>query len=222
MSVRFELPFGSFLSYGTRGRPSTQAANQARHAKDCLKGDKEYPGTGMLFSRYAAQRLREHVDSDPALLKILGPTKVLIPVPSSSLMKPGTLRVPHRLAQALCDVGMGSEVLACLHRTEAVPKSSMATAASERLTPEDHFRTMGVDDLGLHCPEDVVLVDDVVTRGSTFMGAAWRLLDACPECRLGCFAMMRAVSTPEDFKNVKDPVVGTIKLFETGELSRWP
>ncbi len=170
----------------------------------------------------AAQRLRTYLDKNNTPLRgWLGPSKSLVPVPRSGCLQPGGLWVPKLLADALCDVGLGGEVLTCLQRTVAVPRSSVARPG-ERTSPQKHYQTLAVDDIGLHCPKEIVLIDDVVTRGSTFLGAASRLHDACPDATVTAFAVIRTMGYFLPFKKALDPCVGTICMDSFGNLRRDP
>ena len=71
-------------------------------------------------------------------------------------------------------------------------------------------------------PDEIILVDDVVTRGATLLDAANRLADAFPETPIRAFAAMRTISNPEEFNELYDPCVGTIDLRESGDTLRRP
>ena len=63
----------------------------------------------------------------------------------------------------------------------------------------------------LNANADIVLVDDVVTRGATILGAAWVLRDSMPLATLRAFAAVRTMSKQEVLAIV-EPVVGRIHL----------
>lgn len=44
-------------------------------------------------------------------------------------------------------------------------------------------------------PDEILLVDDVVTRGATLLGAANKLVDAYPNARISTFAAIRTINT---------------------------
>jgi phosphoribosylpyrophosphate synthetase len=69
---------------------------------------------------------------------------------------------------------------------------------------------------------DIVLVDDIVTRGSTMLGAASRLAETFSGVRITAFAAMRTVSNHEEFSAIRDPRIGRIWLREDGESFRDP
>ena len=81
--------------------------------------------------------------------------------------------------------------------------------ADQRPTAYEQYRTMGVTSM-LTEPKEILLVDDVVTRGATFLGAASRLAEACPRAHIKAFAAMRTVSNENELHNIIDPRKGNI------------
>lgn len=65
-------------------------------------------------------------------------------------------------------------------------------------------------------PESILLVDDLVTRGSTFLGAAYRIAESYPNARIKAFAAMRTVSNLDEFKGVGDWREGIITPTHNG------
>jgi len=61
-------------------------------------------------------------------------------------------------------------------------------------------------------PKEIVVVDDVVTRGSTFLGGVNRLAEAFPHAKIRAFAVMRSIYDPVDFTNIVDPCKGKITM----------
>ena len=117
---------------------------------------------------------------------------------------------------------MGREVLACLVRREPLRKSAWSDP-SERPTPTEQFETLAVQgQIASPPPTDITLVDDIITRGHTLIGAANRLLDAFPKTSIRAFAAMRTISDPLEFVKGYDPVSGWINYrgFEDDALRR--
>jgi len=132
-------------------------------------------------------------------------------------MQPGTLWVPDRIAKALVADGVGNEVLKSLARVKPIRKASMSDASS-RPMPAEQYETMGVQRIIREpSPSEIVLVDDIVTRGATFLGAANRLVEAFPSARIRGFAAMRTISDPSDFETFYEPVQGKIRYREDTE-----
>ena len=116
-----ELTFGSFLSYSPRGQDEGARRSQlwVRKLKDELHvGDPPVP-----MSEYVAMRLQQRL-SESDLAKILTPTAVLVPVPSSALLQKAGLWVPYLLAQALVRHGLGREVVTAVARKSAIRKAA--------------------------------------------------------------------------------------------------
>jgi predicted amidophosphoribosyltransferase len=137
---------------------------------------------------------------------------VLVPTPSSSLKDPGALWVPLRLANAMVRGGLGKMMLSCLQRIQPLPKSA-TSLAENRPKAVDHYRTIGIQKIFAEEPEEILLIDDVVTRGATLLGAANKLADVFPNAKIRAFAVMRTISVPEEFKAIISPCKGTIQLF---------
>lgn len=101
----------------------------------------------------------------------------------------------------------------------------MCKAASsppnERPTPTEHYESIGVQG-NLSKPDDIVLIDDIVTRGATLLGAANRLADVFPKTRIRAFAAMRTIGNPSEFNDVYDPCIGKIELRASGDTLRRP
>ena len=213
----FQLEFGALLTYAPRGD-----SPKIHHSKDvmlALKGDKFVNTPPILMSDWIAQTIKEKMDSLP-FAEFFQPNTILVPVPKSSLMKSDTLWVPERIATALARIGIGKGVASCLVRSKPVPKAALS-APRERPTAEQHYESMTVQGT-LSKPDEILLVDDVVTRGATLLGAANRLADAFPQSCIRAFAAMRTISNPTEFQGIYVPVVGKIDLWESGDTFRRP
>lgn len=136
-----------------------------------------------------------------------GAQVTLVPVCGSALRREGSLWVPLLLAETMQRLGMAREVTALLGRIKAVPKSA-AQKAENRPTVQDHYDTMQVDVLAPP-PTNIVLIDDVVTRGATLLAAASRIAEAYPRAKIRAFAPIRTLSRQEILA-FEVPCVGTI------------
>jgi adenine/guanine phosphoribosyltransferase-like PRPP-binding protein len=135
-------------------------------------------------------------------------------------MQPDTLWVPERIAVAMVGVGIGKIVASCIVRVKPVPKAAFSVPA-DRPTPLVHYESTVVQGL-LSEPDEIVLVDDIVTRGATLLGVANRLADAYPKTFIRAFAAMRTISSPNEFEKEYDPCKGTIELRPQGDTLRRP
>lgn len=208
-----ELDFGSLLSYSPRGNSDIQC--RSRTVTMAVKND-QFVTSGskqILMSDFIAERLVSDMANLP-FVNYFNVRPILVPVPNSSFNKSGTLWVPQRLANALFRKGLGMKVEECLKRITPLPKSATSLAAN-RPKAAAHFYSLAVERI-LHEPTEILLIDDVVTRGATLLGAANRLLEAYPNAHVRAFAVIRTISSPEDFSNIYDPRTGTITLRGDG------
>ena len=208
------LEFGSLLAYVPR--VSSSKMQEAKNVMFAIKSDSflEQPRQEPIaMSQWIAMAVRQQMSTLP-FVSLFQPDTVLVPVPSSSLMQPGTLWVPDRIATALVKTGVGREVVRYLNRSRPLRKAAFSDP-SERPTPEEQYETLAVQRrVSESPPSQITLVDDIVTRGATLMGAANRLAEVFPGTRISGFAAMRTIS-PSDFTTVYDPQAGTIRFRES-------
>lgn len=208
MTMRLSIiEFGSLLSYSPRGW--SREAQESRTTKNALKSDEYVSDPPVLMSDWIADIISRDLAKLP-FARFFKANPILVPVPSSSLRKPGTLWVPERLTKALVRSGLGKAAEECLKRSIPVRKSATSYGA-DRPKPIEHYNSMAVQKVFPE-PEEILLVDDIVTRGATLLGAANRLIDAFPKARIRAFAAMRTISTPEEFCDIYDPCTGDIQF----------
>ncbi len=202
------IEFCSLLAYSPRGDSNTQGLS--RTVMRTLKNDEyvKLRSNQILMSDYVADRIKYNINKMP-FADYFKTNPVLVPTPNSSLNKSGTLWVPQRIATALVRKGLGSKVVECLSRVTPLPKSATSLAAN-RPKAFEHYDSMKVKKI-LDEPREILLID-VVTRGSTLLGAANKLADAFPHARIRAFAAMRTISSQSDFTKINDPCMGTITL----------
>ncbi len=208
MSMRLSrIEFASFLTYSPRGQSPKEL--QSRTTMRALKDDQFIDNPPALMSETIADAIKNNIQNMP-FAHFFDVNPILVPIPRSSLIKLGTLWVPQRLASALTKKGLGRSVEECLQRTSAVRKAA-TSIASDRPRVSDHYQSMIVQKVFPE-PEEILLIDDVITRGATILGAANRLADAFPKARIRAFAAMRTMSPPFVFTNIRDPCKGFIEL----------
>jgi hypothetical protein len=208
------LDFGSLLCYCPR--PSSSAMQDAYQVMLAIKQDPFGGDPPILMSERIARAVQENLPSLP-FAYFFQPETTLVPVPKSSLMLRDTLWVPLRIATALAKRGVGSQVDPCLARVTAVRKAA-SSRASERPKPKDHFASLSVQRrISGPPPKEILLVDDIITRGSTLLGAANRLAEAFPQTRIRAFGAMTTISDPTDFVSLSKPLIGSIQYRPSKE-----
>jgi hypothetical protein len=217
------IEFAAFLQYAPRGSSTISAASRDVAYKVKQDGFIRVPQqrggtTSVRVIDYAAKRLAEEIPRHPFLGDYFNPSVSLVPVPRSSPQKPGSLWPTLRICEEILAQGLSANVLSCLKRTQPVQKSATA-GPGQRPDPEAHYNSAQVVMPGFHLsPKAITLVDDVVTRGSTFVGLAKRLEEAFPGVEIRCFALIRTISGGE-VPTILDPVKGTV-TYSGGQLNR--
>lgn len=176
----------SWLIYATRSE-----APDAKRVKTLIldiKEDRRDPSSGRPWSALTIERAltlnavacRNTFASDP----------LLVPVPGSGLTKPNTVWSARRLSEELVRHGLGGDVIDIVHRTTAVNKSA---GSRQRPSLLEHYTSLTVRPR-LKSPAALVLVDDVVTSGTTLMACAMKLAEAVPGVPVTAFAVARVQS----------------------------
>ena len=212
-----ELQYGALLSYASHGYSA-----EVKHSKEImlrLKYDGFVQDPPILMSQWVAQTIQRNRNM-LAFASFFQPNTILVPTPRSSLMREGTLWVPSRLATALVNCGLGKEVAQILKRVKPVPKAAWSTP-EKRPLPHEHYESMEIQK-PLSEPKNILLIDDIITRGSTLLGAASRLAEVFPSAHICAFAVMRAITNECDFEKEYCPIVGTIYLRTEGDTLRRP
>jgi phosphoribosylpyrophosphate synthetase len=208
MATLSELEFGSLFSYCPGS--TSQKGVLAKQIMNAIKNELfiQHPQFEELpASEFTAKILKMTIDKRGILTDFFSEEIILIPTPRSSLIRKDALWPSLQIAKAMEQEGLGT-TKPLLKRIKPVPKSSMVPPES-RPHPTDHYESIEVKKHGL-LSQKLLLVDDIVTRGHTFLGAAWRLQEVFPHAAIRAFAAMRTVSNESEFKDFTDPVRGRI------------
>jgi len=183
-----------------------------------VKDDKAF-ASGERAIEYAARRVREELAKNAALQTCFGTNTWLVPVPRSAPLVQGGLWPTRRMCDALQKEGIAGGVLPAISRVSAVRKSATA-GPGQRPTPEVHYNSLAVAaNVNLHVAS-LTIVDDIVTRGATFIACYARLREVYPQIPIQCFGLIRTMSGVE-VDSILQPVAGIITLRGT-HLHREP
>lgn len=210
------IPFVSFLQYAPQGLSNMSLISKA--VVHNIKTDGFYSNKQII--PYAIERLEQNLTKLEEHRDWFSPNTFLIPVPRSAPIVVGGVWPSLRICEELKSRKLGGHILACLRRTVAIRKS--ATAKGNRPDPIEHYNSVEVDDAPslLFQPNRILLVDDVVTRGSTFLGMVPLLQESFPDSTILCFGLVRTMSKTE-IDSMAAPVSGHI-TFEGGMPHREP
>lgn len=207
------MRFASLLVYTPRSRDPENLGPEPRSIMGMVKGARPN-----VLERIAV-RCREHRNRDFA--GFFTPTSTLVPIPTSAPAKvPDTLWPGLSIAEALLGHELGRDVQELLVRTVRVPKAHEQSATDRPRMDElvDSLEWQG--DLGSNL-EQIILVDDVVTRGTTFLAAREVIHRAQPWLRVQGFAAVRTMSF-EVATEPLNPAMGTVELQANGWGHREP
>lgn len=210
-SLLSRIPYGTFSNYSPRG--SAEISQKSRKICGSIKA-------GRVGTIESALRHLKKPAAAP-LEPFLNSRATLVPVPRSAPLVAGSLWPSEVIANILKSGGLGSEVLPCIERVTAVPKSS-SSPASERPLVGAHYESLSVN-RELIRPEQITMVDDVLTMGRTMFACALRLHEVFPDAEIRAFAMIRTQGLIDDIENIVDPDTGTITYYEkSGKTHRDP
>lgn len=195
-----EIAYAAYLSYSPRGR-SAKAINSQR-ARDVVKYDEAD------YLARIARRLASEVATHK-LAPFLNATVTLVPAPRRAKLVVGGLWPALRICQELVTLSLGESVQTMLSRLAPVPKSAWAPSG-HKPTITLHYDSMAiVPSLGVG--GDITVVDDIVTSGSTLLAACSVVRESYPNVQIRAFGLIRTHSDPDDFHDIVDPCIGTIK-----------
>ena len=162
-----------------------------------------------------ASRLTDMPADHPVRL-LVPADAVLVPAPRSTPLAKGALWPAKAIAEAMVAAGVGQRVAPLLTRSMPVRRSTGASTAAGREPPLRHHETLAApgDMFLLGEAEHLVLVDDVVTTGSTLIACASRLAEVAPSARIAAFSVARAERhvTLSQTPQMYSPVVEVITL----------
>lgn len=211
-----DLPFGSYLAYPSPPQTTDEEQNAKANVLRIKNESRLSPDTRYNLIEYTVRRLAYAArEKDSVLRDLLNGSLTLIPMPRRGILQKDSVWAPLTIAKTMVALGLGKDVLPIVRRTVASPKSAYAQPG-RRPDPIDHYNSMAIDKPML-MPGRVLLIDDVITRGATFSGAAARLLEVEPKLEIFTFGLAR---TARPFVTAVDITVGTIVTYPNGSHCR--
>lgn len=201
-----ELEFAAALTYSPRGQ--SERSKASRTWTYGIKQDRLLPD-GRSMIAVAVAGLRARLDA-LGMERFLGPGTTLVPAPCRAPHREGWLWPAQRICEELVKAGLGREVLPCVRRRVAVPKSAFA-APGERPDVHRHLDSM-LGETSLVAPEAITVVDDIVTKGATLLAVASHVSALFPGVPVRAFALVRTMGLVPEVDSIAAPCTGWIRL----------
>ena len=195
------VPFAACYTYSPKG--TSEVSRRSRQLCTRVKN-----GSTKWLRCYAA-RVHHEVVHGCGLRALFTEHTLLVPIPEYHSLAQTSFWAARRLAIELQATGLAADVWTGLRRISSVEKSASAWMW-ERPTVHQHYRSFGVIPSS-KTPTDLVLVDDVITKGRTLLAAAMRLHEAFPNADIRAFALVRTMGFVLDVERLFDPCQGEIR-----------
>jgi hypothetical protein len=194
------LPFASCYAYSPKGESEVSQRSRQLCARVKI-------GSAKWLRSYAAT-VHQEVNHGGALSEFFSKHIVLVPIPKYE--SPGNAMpwVARRLALGLQEAGLGKEVWTGLKRISSVARSSSAWMW-ERPTVQQHYQSFAVTPSSKEI-KNILLIDDVITKGRTLAAAAMRMQDVFPKADIRAFALVRTMGFVLDIPRLFEPCQGVI------------
>jgi len=197
----YRLQFAACYAYSPKGK--SEVSERSRQLCARVKN-----GSTKWLRSYVAS-IHQEVTQRRQFGGIFNENTLLIPIPNNPPSIGPSLWVARRLALTLHEVGLAEDVWTGLRRVSSVERSSSAWMW-ERPTVQQHYRSFAVIPTP-RPPSDIVLVDDVITKGRTLVAAAMRVHEAFPQANIRAFALVRTMGLILDVARLFEPCEGVIR-----------
>jgi len=210
-----QVKFCSLLSYSPRG--ISPEAEQAKTYTYALKNGRSISLKNPRFMPdYIADKLYGRIAVHP-FNSFFKPNTVLVPIPGHAVLQKDSLWVPHQIASAIERKGLG-KISPYLYRYQTIQQSYRSQ--HQRPTAQEQYNSIATRDKDLFEPEEILLIDEVITQGATILGCANLLRDIFPKSNIQAFAAVRVISDAINFEKFYKPCEGTVNLLANGGTRR--
>lgn len=196
------IPVLSVLVY-----PTVNSSGLRGKARDIVNYKVKQPKMAALVSILRRVKL-----NSPLFQSHLSGDAVAVPIPGSNKYTGKEQWTPYLLSQIIRSIGAASRVEVHVTRSTAIRKSSYQTA-DNRPTVDEHLETLTLQhSFPLAAGTKIVLVDDLVTKGTVMTAVARMLLAEQPNLDIVGFAVARTDNNTQlnELADVVSPRIDTV------------
>jgi len=196
------IVFGSAFAYHPRG-----TSNNSRLSQNLAQAVKQ--AKTEILPRAVGRVLEAHENGKfPGLF---GPEVTAVPVPRSVPLVSGALWPSASICEEMLKQGLVGSVSPLLKRIKSVRPSHLQRGSGHPKV-EEHIGSLEADvDFGT---DRILLVDDVVTLGATFIGGYYVIRSRAAWASVCAFAVVRTTGFGAEVGEIFDPVSGSIEWKE--------
>ena len=201
------MNFCSLLSYNPKGNTTIEAINSRVYLRALKKDNSPTQYNPVIMSEYIAEEVRK-LSPHPPFSTFFKSNTVLVPIPGHAVTREASFWGSKRIAEALHKQGLGIHVCTCIERLKEILPAHMCKP-EDRPDLDTHYNSIAVRPLMI-IPEEILLIDDIVTSGTIALTCANILKTMFPHCNIQLFAAMRTMTNPNEFRTIHDAVAGNI------------
>lgn len=196
------LEYATIFNYHSRCQ--TQAGKDSVKAKNWFKGGKEfYIGRAIdIISKPDLTDIRNYL-SDLQY--------TLVPVPRSHQIKPGSIWPSLTICNEMLNRGYGYQVSQIISRTKTIRSNS--TSIGNRSTVAEQRDSIKID-LLFSPSNNFILVDDILSTGTTMYACALEILVSYPGAHIKTFSLMRTRHFETEITDLVEPFINWIHYIE--------
>jgi predicted amidophosphoribosyltransferase len=202
--MKFEFDSISLIQLAKRSNPPA-IVEQGRVLTSYIKAGRT-DALQKIMTSATKQFIRTHINKEATF----------VPVPRSSPLLANAVWPGRLICLKLLSMGFGKDMYDVLERKRAVQTGHFNRSAENRATIDQHYNTIEVTNTPLIVPEQIVLVDDVITQGRTAVACYIRLREIFPHTAISIFTPV-ITKAFDEVNLLIDPKVCKVQYFDSGK-----
>lgn len=202
--MKFEFDSISLIQLAKRSNPSV-IVEQGRVLTSYIKAGRT-DVLQQIMTPAIEQFISTHINKETSF----------VPIPRSAPLVAKAVWPAWLICLKLLSMGFGKDMYDLLERKSAVQTGHFNSSAENRATIDQHYNTIEVTNSSLIVPEQIVLVDDVITQGRTAVACYQRLKEIFPNTSISIFTPV-ITKTFDEVNLLIDPKICKVQYFDSGK-----